>query len=101
LDFHYALYSKAGMLIAPVTIDTEHPPADAVFARVPPIDPAPCGHRREADFIIALAWLYPNLQPGTYTMEATYSPRGRATRVEIAPITFSVSSSEGAGGPVH
>ncbi len=36
--------------------------------------------------------LYPNLQPGTYTLQITYRPRdGSAPATPLAPITFTIS----------
>lgn len=43
-------------------------------------------------FSFLIDGLYPNLQPGTYTLQITYRPRdGSAPATPLAPITFTIS----------
>jgi hypothetical protein len=101
LDFHYVLLDQSSAVVKPVAIDPNSPPPDQTHAIIPPIDPTPCGHRKAMTFVVSLAWLYPHLQPGTYQLKVTYAPRGGAHPIDITPITFSVSSTDGDMGAIY
>jgi hypothetical protein len=40
--------------------------------------------------VVYVSWLYPNLKPGTYTLEIILAPRGIAGRAALAPFTIDV-----------
>lgn len=57
-----------------------------------PSGPDPCKAMKDnkAYRVVLLFDLYPELRPGTYTLQITLAPRGTSDKASLAPITIKI-----------
>lgn len=92
LDVRYTLRNSAGDIV-PVNKEPWTRGSDQVLgsaANMPGADPCATAHTPVSERRVLLSNLYPDLPHGTYSLQITLAPRGRADSVSAQPITITI-----------
>lgn len=97
-DLHYDLRNSAGRTVPIDQKTLANPPFEEYKVAVSPHYPIPIpkfrhvdcatNHRHEHELVAGLAFLYPRLPKGTYTLNMTFAPLRGAQKAAIAPVHF-------------
>jgi hypothetical protein len=94
-DFHYTLVDSSNRVV-PVNDETlAHPPweGQVISPVVKGVTPKSCEQRAVGGYWPARALfsdLYPNVQPGNYTLIITIAPHGVAQQVQLHPVHITI-----------